>query len=1037
MTTGPASFHETIFDTLVQLWTASLTPEASAVVPYVDVLVPQCKKGQERAITALGRLAIGLKDDDDDAAAALDTILSKLYELHELKQAEVHFSIGEAITAAIARWDSDVVQLVVDVESAPGAAHRPGKRAAKIQEVLSKILTDCKATKPSLLKASGIWLFSVIQHCSHLPEIQARLRECQVAFMRLLSARDELVQETASRGLALVYEKGDPSLKEDLVKDLVGAFTGSGTQLKVEEETELFEAGALPTGEGKSVTSYKDIVSLANEVGDQSLVYKFMSLASNAATWSTRSAFGRFGLSSILSDSEVDPKLYPKLFRYRFDPNPNVRRSMNDIWKALVKDSNAVVEAHFDAIVTDLLKSVHGKEWRVRQASCAAIADLVSGRPFAQYEKYYGEIWTKALKVLDDVKASVREAALRLCMGMANTLTRQLEEGGVSASARDMMRSTLPFLLSDKGIESGVDEVKRFALTTVITITKTGGKALQPYIATIITHMLGLLSTIEPDAINYYYQRFGDDDRGKIDKLRSQMVSQSPIFQAIENCLRNVDGTVMPDLAAGLEETIKSAIGMPTKVGCGRVLGTLATRHTTDFQPYASRFLQLMEKQTLDKNDEVSNGYARAAAYIMRHAPSQAKERFVTRFTTLYFGAEEETRREKVAAVVMSLSKISPDHFNALEGSLLPFSYLGMHDTDEYVAKAFKEVWETHAGSARTATRFIPEIVELVAKALDAPQWSLKHAGALTAASAVVAVTAAGDHTGSTVNVKQLQELWPVYDKALALKTFDGKEKLLEALADLHTKAKAFWSADAAVAAQLKKVVLREAKRNNDVYRVHAFKCLWRCAAAREDLDLWQDVVSMVKPFLDEYADEDRMEVDDASEGRKAREKEAQVYKTVLHAVDAAARSYNRALVKKEPLAVLKAVLATLRPLLTKPRFDVVRREAWYACVKDLMDDAAAAGETGSGGEEGIQIGQGYLETLDVGQADLGVETQRMARAQATGSLARAVQKGVFGGPEEKESLRSEVRKAVEGAVQGERSADVRRVWADEALAVL
>lgn len=1034
--TAQGSLQETIFHTLVQLWTACLSPEASSITPYIDILVPQCKKGNERAITALGRLALGLEGGD----AALDTILTKLYELHELKQAEVHFSIGEAITAAIARWDSDIVQLTVDVESSTDK-YRLAKRGEKTTEVLNKILTDCKATKPSLLKASGIWLFSIIQHCSHLPEIQSRLRECQVAFMRLLSARDELVQETASRGLSLVYEKGDPALKEDLVKDLVGAFTGTATQLKVEEETELFEAGALPTGEGKSVTSYKDIVNLANEVGDQTLVYKFMSLASNAATWSTRSAFGRFGLSNILSESEVDPKLYPKLFRYRFDPNPNVQRSMNDIWKALVKDSNAVIEAHFDAIMTDLLKSVHGKEWRVRQASCAAISDLMGGRPFQQYEKYYGEIWTKALKVLDDVKSTVREAAMRLCMGMANTLTRQLEEGGVSASAKDMMSSTLPFLLSDNGIESGVEEVKGFAITTVITITKTGGKALRPYVATIITHMLGLLSTIEPDAVNYYYQRFGDDDRGKLDKLRSQMVSQSPIFQAIENCLRNLDESVMPELAAGLEETIKTAIGMPTKIGCSQVLGTLATRHTMDFQPYASRFLQLMEKQALDRNDEVSTNYARAAAYIMRHAPADAREHFVAKFEKLYFSAEDEARREKVAAVVAALSKISPDHFNALEGSLLPFSYLGMHDTDEFVAKAFREVWETHAGSARTVTRFVPEVTALAGRALDAPQWSLKHAGALTAGAGARAIAAQGNLTGSTVNVSQLAQLWPVLDRALALKTFDGKEKLLEALVDVHTKAKTFWKGDDKVAAQLKKIVLREAKRNNDAYRVHAFKSLWECAAAREDLEegLWTDVVGIVKSYLEEYADEDRMDVDkDEKEGKKARDKEVLIYKTVLNATEAVARGYSRSRMQKTPVLVLEEVLGALKPFLENKKFDSVRREVWYSCVADLMDDAAktSTAETKDGGsssEAAEKAALGYFETLDVDQPDVGVESHRLARAKATVALVKAVRKGVFG---KAEGARAEMKKRIEAAVGGERSSDVKKV-VGEALAEL
>jgi len=259
------SFQDAIFDTLSQLWTAGLkvapTGDPELIQGFVDTLFVQAKKGNERAITALGRLAIAIEAPQssvsrEKAAEEKDfvgIIISKLYELYEIKHAEVHFAVGEAITAAIACWDSDVVRLTLDVETSGIAVH-VGKQPERITATLNKLLTDCKSTKPSLLKASGIWLFCIIQHCSHLPEIQSSLRECQVAFMRLLSARDELVQETASRGLALVYEKGDPSLKDELVRDLVGSFTGSGPQLKVDEDTELFDAGALPTGEGKSIT---------------------------------------------------------------------------------------------------------------------------------------------------------------------------------------------------------------------------------------------------------------------------------------------------------------------------------------------------------------------------------------------------------------------------------------------------------------------------------------------------------------------------------------------------------------------------------------------------------------------------------------------------------------------------------------------------------------------------------------------------------------------------------------------------------------
>jgi hypothetical protein len=73
---------------------------------------------------------------------------------------------------------------------------------------------------------------------------------------------------------------------------------------------------------------------------------------------------------------------------HRFDPNPNVQRSMSDIWNALVKDSSATIDKHFDAIMDDLLLSILGKEWRVRQAACAAVADLVQGRGIEKVSAY-------------------------------------------------------------------------------------------------------------------------------------------------------------------------------------------------------------------------------------------------------------------------------------------------------------------------------------------------------------------------------------------------------------------------------------------------------------------------------------------------------------------------------------------------------------------------------------------------------------------------------------------------------------------------
>ncbi|KAK2014510.1 proteasome component ECM29 [Colletotrichum eremochloae] len=1024
------ALEDAILDCYAELWTAGLSqyiPDNvnNLTADYViERLTEKAAAGSDKAIFALGRLALAFNEPDEEPipedgllypsskTSGIDNVLRGLFAVHTRKETEIHFTVGEAITAAIACWDSDFVKLSMNVDSTEGPWKKT-KRSKRVTAVLDKIFKDCKATKPSLLKASGIWLFCVVQYCGHLEEVQSRLREAQAAFMRLLSARDELVQETASRGLSLVYEKGDEDLKQDLVKDLVSAFTGSSTQIKVEEETELFEPGALPTGEGKSVTSYKDIVSLANEVGDQSLVYKFMSLATNAATWSTRSAFGRFGLSNILSESEVDPKLYPKLFRYRFDPNSNVQRSMDDIWKSLVKNPNETISEHFDAIMQDLLKNILGKEWRVRQASCGAISDLISGQPFDKYEKYYAEIWTAALKVLDDVKGSVRESALKLCMGLTNTIVRQLEEGGASSSAQAMLKQALRFLLSPSGLESGVEEVKMFSLKTIIDITKKGGPNLKPFIVDFIPPLLGLHSTIEPEQINYAYQKVSEDSRDQIDKLRARWVNQSPISEAVDNCLRQLDADGMKQLAPGLEEIIKTAIGMPTKVACARLIGDLVMRHAVDFKPVSSRFMQLLEKQCLDRNDEVSKGYAKAVGYLMRVVPDPSKERLVDKFTEFYFTSEDEARRAKASDVVLSVSKLAPDHFNALATKFVPFTYMGMHDTDEYTRKCFDEVWNQHGGSSRTVARYVPEIVGFIKRGLEAPRWNLQHTACFTLASMVKAVVASSDATGGQMSETNLKQIWPVMDKALALKTFSGKERLLESFPQFVGKGAALWKNDAAVAAQQKKIALREAKRNNEDYRPHAYKALWQFAEQREDLDLLEDIATVVGGPLDDFVDEDRMDVDSSGDATR---------KAAANGIEAIARGYNRVQMKEDAGTVLKKVFELLKTRLNHPKFEGIKREVWYECVKDLME----AAEKPSAASVGKEVALAYLQSLDPESVDNGTEAQRTTRAVAVGSVVKAMNRGVFGAAPTTEETKGFVD-MTKKAIAAERSLEVQK----------
>lgn len=989
-----ATNKEAVLSAVAQLSAAGLLAGARLncgsydTISIIKALSEEAKNGNEKAIAALGRLAMAFDHESEDSIdGPLAAILENLYRLHELRQAEVHFTVGEALACAAACWQSDSLVLALDVDAQYDGQPRRPKLLGK---VMDKLLIDCKTTKPSLKKASGIWLFCLIQYCGHLEEIQSRLRQCQAAFMGLLTARDDLVQETASRGLSLVYEQGDKDLKDRLVSDLVASFTGTSTKLKVDEDTELFEPGALPTGDGQSVTSYKDIMSLAAEVGDQSLVYKFMSLASNAATWSTRAAFGRFGLSSILSESEIDPKLYPKLYRYRFDPNTNVQRSMNDIWNALVKNPTTTIEEYFDAIMEDLLKNILGKEWRTRQASCSAIADLVQGRRFERYEKYLSQIWEVAFKVLDDIKGSVRKAAESLCQVLTGILIRQLEEGLSSKNAQTGLKEVMPFLFSPRGLESPAKEVQKFAYDTLLKLIKSGGKNLLPFIPSLVEQILGLLSTLEPDFINYIHLNAAkyDTTEEKIDEARSRMVSHSPMMEAIERCLDLLDEPTMKLLVPCLENVIKTAVGMPTKVGCSGVLVSLAMRHSYVFRPHSDIFLNDIEKAVLDRNSTVSAAYARAAGYVARLASDQQILKLAAYSKGLYFSAEDETRRQISADIIYAISKFATDRFNALASDFLPFVFMAKHDFDNHVKGQFEKTWEENVGGSRAVLLYLKEILSLSSEHLDSAKWTIKHTAALSIAEVVASI-------GAEISIVHAEPIWPALEKALALKTFDGKEKILEAFIKLTKSGKLLWEKDAAIASQMKKIAIREAKRNNEIYRPHAFVALGEYAEVRTSIDMFPEVFDIIAPRLEELIDEDKMDTTDdkTPSSTTSISKDAA---TLTAGITALLRAIPIQILNPSPLIHFPVLTPLLSRVLKSPKVSPSTLSAFYERTKALFTGVHKP--TQAQGTNNYHLVSEFFALLGVPSGwAAGSEAVRMKRAEAGGAMALALASGVFG----------------------------------------
>uniref|UniRef100_A0A0E0RDF1 Proteasome component Ecm29 N-terminal domain-containing protein n=1 Tax=Oryza rufipogon TaxID=4529 RepID=A0A0E0RDF1_ORYRU len=212
------------------------------------------------------------------------------------------------------------------------------------------------------------------------------------ALTHLLGDQNDLTQDLASQGMSIVYELGDASMKEQLVHALVNTLSGAAKKkraIKLMEDSEVFQEGTIgnnPTG-GK-LSTYKELCSLANEMGQPDLIYKFMDLANyQAAINSKRGA--AFGFSKIAKQAgeALQPHLHtliPRLVRYQYDPDKNIQDSMAHIWKLIVADPKKTIDEHYDLIVEDLLVQSGSRLWRSREASCLALADIIQGRRYGQ-----------------------------------------------------------------------------------------------------------------------------------------------------------------------------------------------------------------------------------------------------------------------------------------------------------------------------------------------------------------------------------------------------------------------------------------------------------------------------------------------------------------------------------------------------------------------------------------------------------------------------------------------------------------------------
>lgn len=226
---------------------------------------------------------------------------------------------------------------------------------------------------------------------------------------------------------------------------------------------------------------------------------------------------------------------------------------------------------------------------------------------------------------------------------------------------------------------------------------------------------------------------------------------------------------------------------------------SLSTRKNFLFKSYSDTFLKAIPRYISDRNETVSQSYAAALGYVVRGASDASIVEVSALAKRLYFDAEDEQSRVTSGEVVRAVAKYSTDRFSSLGSEFLPFVFLAKNDDNTEVKKLFGEVWKDNTGGPRAASLYLDDVAQLSTQQLGSARWSIKHAAALAISEVITAVVA----TQGKISKRDAEKLWPALEQALAEKSWDGKEKILEGFALFVEKAP---TAEVGVDAEIRKV---------------------------------------------------------------------------------------------------------------------------------------------------------------------------------------------------------------------------------------
>ncbi|KAI9890048.1 MAG: proteasome component M29 [Vezdaea aestivalis] len=968
-------------------------------------------KGDETAIRAMSRVGMMFTEGPESNSGHLIQVVEQMIKLHEIKGIEGQIAVGEGFACLASGWDSRSLISTLDVEA---PTPRTESRKVTLDTVLTKVLEGTAQPKPSLRKASIIWLLCLIQHCGHLQSVQQRLRSLQTTFIQLLADKDDLVAEAGARGLSIVYDKSPKTLRDELMKDFIGLYSGKKiSPFKKDKPDSNHQAPSeTSTADAASFSNLSQrIVSLATAMGSPNLAYQLMPLTTENEFWSSGAALANFGLNKIEIDSGMDeylaenPKLYVQLHKYRFDPNPKIQRSMAVFWDILVKDHPKIVELHFDEILKDHVNTLYNlkenktfethsdrRENSHRLSLILAISDLIREKDFDKFDMYLDKI-LDATPYYTSGKGDYAVAIYQLHNTLSTLAIREIEHKSIAESVSQSCNKILDFWIDRISEPTMANQmVGPVALDIVFELIRKGGTRVKKDTPSLIKTLLSMLSLDEflydPKLLSRDYLSRGAAQYLKPERV--QFVLSRSGIKLIEEVLERTTEENMAALINILCDEISKTQEWQCQLGCSQVIVLLATRHKALLRPgkYISNLVQRLTKHVALCPDEIADRYAIALSYLLgiegvnQDIIDDLVVKLAVKATEIYLvteradgarGGSDETEdyRLRAGKILMAISRNSQQIFRSHSNDFVPLTLVGKQDKSLDVAGLFKQIWSENSWGTLTLAQNQKSILDLIEPNIQSRKWSIKYSMA----------EALGELANACANEsgpQKIRRTFSCLDQVMGIRKLPKRKGIFEGYVTMAISAFKVLDRNEDILTSIKARMFKEASSDKPTYRSAAVSELTKFLKVT-DVDWALDVQAWATQELDNITDADTMQESELGEDLNALNL-ASIVLAVLATIKlldsgsgkVAAKSIEivAAVSVKSGEAVQTAVCDGLEPILSQ----LEQNKEWGSLV---------------GKKFGRQILNGCLEILEGLVA--GVELMRLKRANLLFSFAKTL----------------------------------------------